>query len=48
MRLLNFFRSKQYLIIKRNFNLIETSENALMCSLLKIEFNFYEMNVIVL
>ena len=48
MRLSNFFRSKQYSIIKRNFSSIETSENVLMCLLLRIEFNFYEMSVIVL
>ena len=46
MRLLNFFRLKSCSIIKRNFNSIETNENALMYSLLKIEFNFYKMNVI--
>ena len=47
MRLSNFIRSKQYSIIKQNFNLIEMNENILMYSLLKIEFNFYEINVIV-
>ena len=48
MRLSSFFYSKQYSIIKRNFNLIEMNENVLMYSLLKIKFNFCKMNIIIL
>ena len=48
MRLSNFLYLKQCSIIKRNFNSTETNENVLMYSLLKIEFNFCEMSVIVL
>ena len=48
MRLLNFFRLKLCSIIKQNFNSIEMNKNVLMYSLLKIEFNFCEMNIIIL